>query len=605
MYAGIDYPQGATLSSPELGIPLLDVDLHNGVSKGETHPEFFHSQADAMWTAPTGGANYEVHLHPPKSPGEMAGGGLIMSVPGVGALTVDHPSAVNAYWKEESVLDRTSIEQEGKTHVGRGAYTSYHNLTLAATDFIPAGMEILMNLDEQVEYSAELLKPIDYKDADESMDKILDFFKTHTLDEDGTLMTDDRIKDIAAFLVEVVRLSGTQGLNNDDTREEKDELRDVISKLIPEWPADMQRVKDAGGTFLHAFPDLKKTPEWLEENGQCMDKLRPGMSTIPNAGLGAFAAKAIAEGGLVAPAPLMIIPQKEWLDMYSISFKTAEEPFLYTVRNDDLTSAIGVRKKQLLLNYCFGHPKSSLLLHPQGAAVNLINHKSTSDGANAKLVWTQASYHQDQLLKLALDEWGKVEPIHSLGMDIVATRDIALDEEIFIDYGEEWAQAWEDHLQNWQLAKVWPTRAIDMNANMNEGDHYYTTTEQETDRTKAYSSDIMTGCYLITDEDVMEAIDGKEVLRFNSKADPKDVRSGHNLYLCEIMERSPIEGDSAKFEYTVLLPKKNEIVKYLPQENIQFFDKPYTSDLHFDGAFRHNIGIPDDIFPQSWRDLED
>ena len=206
-------------------------------------------------------------------------------------------------------------------------------------------------------------------------------------------------------------------------------------------------------------------------------------------------------------------------------------------------------------------------------------------------------------------EGGDVDPVHSLGMDVVATRDIGPDEEIFIDYGPEWVQAWEHHVQGFDLTQDWPTRAAAFNANMKEGDYYLTTAEQKEDKEKAYPSNIMTVCYILADEldgedDTQHYIDGKTVLRFNAKADPKEVRSGHNLCSCEVMERTPIEEDSLKYEYTVILPKKNEVVKYVPQEYVQFIDKPYTSDLHYDGAFRHQVGIPNDIFPKAWRDLK-
>lgn len=30
-------------------------------------------------------------------------------------------------------------------------------------------------------------------------------------------------------------------------------------------------------------------------------------------------------------------------------------------------------------------------------------------------------------------------------------------------------------------------------------------------------------------------------------------------------------------------------------------DKPYTTDIWLETAFRHPIGIPDDVFPVAWR----
>jgi hypothetical protein len=56
--------------------------------------------------------------------------------------------------------------------------------------------------------------------------------------------------------------------------------------------------------------------DWLEENGQCMDNIKVGQSKNPNAGRGAFANRFIPKGGLVAPAPLIHIPDSEVLKMY-------------------------------------------------------------------------------------------------------------------------------------------------------------------------------------------------------------------------------------------------------------------------------------------------
>jgi len=39
------------------------------------------------------------------------------------------------------------------------------------------------------------------------------------------------------------------------------------------------------------------------------------------------------------------------------------------------------------------------------------------------------------------------------------------------------------------------------------------------------------------------------------------------------------------------------------QSNQKTKTMPYTSDIHLPGAFRSSIGIPDEIFPDSWRDL--
>ena len=37
-----------------------------------------------------------------------------------------------------------------------------------------------------------------------------------------------------------------------------------------------------------------------------------------------------------------------------------------------------------------------------------------------------------------------------LAMELVAIRDINANEEIFLDYGDEWEKAWQEHVRNWK-----------------------------------------------------------------------------------------------------------------------------------------------------------
>ena len=46
-----------------------------------------------------------------------------------------------------------------------------------------------------------------------------------------------------------------------------------------------------------------------------------------------------------------------------------------------------------------------------------------------------------------------------------------------------------------------------------------------------------------------------------------------------------------------------EVHRTMHEKNIEFIPKPYKSDMHLPGAFRHEIKIPNDIFPNHWMDL--
>jgi hypothetical protein len=83
-----------------------------------------------------------------------------------------------------------------------------------------------------------------------------------------------------------------------------------------------------------------------------MDNLIMGPSTIPHAGRGAFAKRKIRAGGLVSPAPLVQIPDKTILDMHKITFSLDDDGNKVFRRANDIV--IG---QQLLLNYCYGHPR--------------------------------------------------------------------------------------------------------------------------------------------------------------------------------------------------------------------------------------------------------
>uniref|UniRef100_A0A7S1YF34 Uncharacterized protein n=1 Tax=Grammatophora oceanica TaxID=210454 RepID=A0A7S1YF34_9STRA len=51
---------------------------------------------------------------------------------------------------------------------------------------------------------------------------------------------------------------------------------------------------------------------------------------------------------------------------------------------------------------------------------------------------------------------------------------------------------------------------------------------------------------------------------------------------------------------------KNGLPRFLtnyPQENIHIFHQPYMSDQHLSEAFRHHIGLPDDMIPLQWKNM--
>lgn len=182
----------------------------------------------------------------------------------------------------------------------------------------------------------------------------------------------------------------------------------------------------------------------------CVDNsVRVAPSLIGGQGL--FAKHDISPGSVITSTPVIPIDRKE-LVMKSKNKK------------DD-----GKKKKdvqqQLLLNYCFGHPRSDLLLLPYGPLVNYMNHAPPGKTANAVIRWhpvtednsndvlpRRQQHHHPELFQ---ESAKTVARTHGKGlmMDIVALRPIAADEELYLDYGAEWEQAYNAHMRQWQVTE--------------------------------------------------------------------------------------------------------------------------------------------------------
>jgi hypothetical protein len=337
-----------------------------------------------------------------------------------------------------------------------------------------------------------------------------------------------------------------------------------------------------------------------------MDHIRPGPSTIPHAGRGAFANRDIPNGGLVAPVPLIQIPQEEMLDMHKIKENPDDDDDSMFLRHDD--QVIG---HQLLLNYCYGHPESTLMLFPVGAVAAFINH--SKEKANAKMSWSKHANHHKHWFQMEPDRLIEDGNKHlGLLMEIVATKPIAEGEEIFIDYGDRWQEAWDKHEQEWEKAKQegiiptdWPIRALDLNQ-QHKTTPFPTVDEQQLKTTLMYPDNVMLKCFLMVKKPEGEpAIDesGQKIRVWTEGDSPKiNVMDSDNLFACTILERQEIADGSWNYTISWAGDVGGTLVKQVPHHAIVLVDKPGTGDQHTPFAFRHYIEIPDDIFPQGpWR----
>jgi hypothetical protein len=275
---------------------------------------------------------------------------------------------------------------------------------------------------------------------------------------------------------------------------------------------------------------------------------------------GAFATKAMKKDSLIAPMPLVPTTRQD----------------LQMQKEDSVTH-------QLLMNYCFGHPESSLLFFPYGSTANFVNH---SENPNAYIKWSSSNMSKSQNFEKPI---GSVTA--GLIMDIIALEDIALGSEVTINYGKAWAESWEDHVNDWQISDD----KLDINPasvakRMNEeysGMKPFMTVSEMEERSINYPPCVLTACYSTERS-------GSYVYSYEQRRD---------LFFCEIIDRYR-KGDSYWYDVKIEGSPENEILTGMPQEGIVFEAGRYCNDMHLPNAFRHEIEVPDDMYPELWRDLK-
>lgn len=383
-----------------------------------------------------------------------------------------------------------------------------------------------------------------------------------------------------------------------------------VANAIPKSIEKMNKVNSLSITkSLAQQTTLERNVTWIRENGMCLELIRPGKSTIKQAGRGAFAQAFIEKDSIIVPAPLNTIIDRLNMVIYNLE---QDEETGESVKKDYVP--IG---QQLLLNYCFGHPQSSLLLCPMTNVV-LMNHCSSrsvgegncgENGPNAKIKWASSwDTNTPVWLEKSLDDIKAEteEGNRGLSFDVVATRDIAPGEEIFLDYGIDWEKAWNDHIEKWEppefTSDYKPVRLM-----INDRE-FKTVDELESN---PYPDNVQQVCFCEwcdrddekDDEESEDEIEEEEVTRSGSTIESNvGVEGEESLYPCEIVEKT------SKESFTVRVfcnKKKTFMITSYSSDLVTFRMQKYTSDQHLKGVFRHFIGIDDNMFPNHWRNLKD
>lgn len=197
-------------------------------------------------------------------------------------------------------------------------------------------------------------------------------------------------------------------------------------------------------------------------------------------------------------------------------------------------------------------------------------------------------------------------------MEVVATREIQPDEEIFISYGNAWDAGWNQYVNDWKPEPEGPMYASseELNANL-----AWIPTQKES-YPFANHGELMHICFVALG-DPIEGEKGTYVWQ----TDDKLYDQSEYAWSCEIVaiEEHTMHPyldawdrkDSVapvNLTYTVIIDfedgedRKAKILN-VPRKAIRTIDTQYHSDNYKRGAFRHAMHLPDHMFPAAWRDL--
>jgi hypothetical protein len=170
--------------------------------------------------------------------------------------------------------------------------------------------------------------------------------------------------------------------------------------------------------------------------------------------------------------------------------------------------------------------------------------------------------------------------------------------EIFLDYGDEWEAAWQEHAAKFQ-----------------GGDPNYVSAR---DWVLGHPRSILRTAL---EQTAVPYADNMEMRCLNEIADQSlTSEQAEKLWTidqsgvaCDVVDRTVDEDGQVFYQVEFAFTVMDEVTEiehmlewrlsgWIVREAISFWDKPYSSDLFLEGVFRHPIGIPDEIFPDAWRD---
>lgn len=250
----------------------------------------------------------------------------------------------------------------------------------------------------------------------------------------------------------------------------------------------------------------------------------------------------------------------------------------------------------------------------------MINHGGGKH-ANVRLQWSKSKVlHKTGLQWLHQNiSLSELKSMNQSGLlfELVAIKPIRTGEEILLDYGIDWIEAWIQHVSKWK-----PVPDAESYAPAYVQDDVIQSLRTETElENHPYPDNVITSCFYKYSDNKVKAESQSDTtnevttFQWNMTRGIFDLGS---LRPCKILQRVNPPANKKKKGTVFTVRMKNRfglpqieripegkvhIVTDVPRHAIRFTDRLYSTDQHLENAFRKEIGIPDDIFPSQWKDL--
>jgi hypothetical protein len=559
MYSGVEIEEDDPVSYGDICIPLIDLKLH----VGNDDNDFYNPFAAYVWQASALGM-IDLNLSKDVSAFCM----------GINSIANCHLPLKHAY-QTKPEYDPQVLRHR---HASVGSFTPYFNLTSFAARPIPSGSEIFKSYGNywfetrSDTFGQQFPLSTSYKEASNLLEKLFVSMKLTS--------------SLSASLYDEVVLSIKELLPSRTMNAFPDTVPYAILGAHESLAAVHQTL---------VIRDL----EWLRLNGRCLDHIRPGTSTLENVGHGAFATRDLSSGTIVSASPVHHI-ERAFTQMYEVRYDEAAKKHV-----PDKSKIVAY---QLLLNYCFGHNESTVLVCPYGNGVNYINH--VREHANVKVRWAQDfPAHQDDVLHQATPEDlfnSTAEP--KFVLEYIALRDIVAGEEIFLDYGESWDAAWNAHSLSYEPFGGSTSAERYRDAfwvNENHGDMPLRTRQEQIVDPYPDNWVLRVHPWVLQHHIKYGYLSGNYDWQ---ESDRTPLRDDFGLP-CQILERH--ENGTIPHKYTILadttsvdwFEKDSVAISQVPRSALTWLNAPGTMDFYLPNAFRQPIGLPDEMMPTQWRNL--